>query len=251
MVRLVDPAKFLSQVFDSPTRKEWRSERPRPGVLPPPRLEITTLVDWAKVAQQLRAVYFLDSGKLENVQAVGIEPVSDAEALFKDFTLHFGGATTNEPRDDPRSLASILKTKGGDCKALTFLLLNLLRWAGLDAELVLESERHQLNLTDVFSFAALDHVLVYVPSLDRYFDPTLPAGWQQAQLDQLMRSKNRIHVAGPADGKMYPPPACANYCLLAGSGRPNGDPLHAIRLRTESIRGYPSPRPGISVNPPP
>jgi hypothetical protein len=130
-------------------------------------------------------------------------------------------------------------------------LLNLLRWAGLDAELVLESERHQLNLTDVFSFAALDHVLVYVPSLDRYFDPTLPAGWQQAQLDQLMRSKNRIHVAGPADGKMYPPPVCANYCLLAGSGRPNGDPLHAIRLRTESIRGYPSPRPGISVNPPP
>ena len=187
--RLVDPAKFFTQLLDLPTRKEWRSERPRPGVLPAPRLEITTLGDWAKVAQQFRAVFFMEPAKLEDLQAAGIQPVPDAEALFKEFTLHFGAVTTSESRTDPRSLASILQTRGGDCKSLTFLLLNLLRWAGIDAELVLESEKHQLNLTDMFSFGQIDHVLVYVPSLDRYFDPTLPAGWQQEQPSRTMRSK--------------------------------------------------------------
>jgi hypothetical protein len=248
--RLVDPAQFLSPVLDSPTRKEWRSERPRPGTLPAPRLEITTLGDWAKVAHEARAVYFMDPAKLEDLQAAGIQPVPDAEALFKEFTFHFGTVTASESRTDPRPLASILQTKGGDCKSLTFLFLNLLRWAGVDAELVLDSERHHLNLTDVFSFADLDHILVYVPSLDRYFDPTLPAGWQQQQRDRTMRSKNRIHVAAPPDGRMRPPPACADYCILPGGGRPNADPIHAVRVRTETIRGYPSPRPATGVHAP-
>ncbi len=248
--RLVDPAEFFTQVLDLPTRKEWRSERPRPGVLPAPRLEITTLGDWPKVAQLVRAVYFMDSGKLQDLQAAGIRPVPDAEALFKEFTLRFGNMTAIESRSDPRSLASILQTKGGDCKSLTFLLLNLLRWAGVDAELVLESEKHQLNLTDVFSFGQIDHVLVYVPSLDRYFDPTLPAGWHQEQPNRTMRTKNRIHVAAPPDGNMHPPPACADYCLLAGGGR-RSDPIHAIRVKSETIPGYPSPRPATGVHAPP
>ena len=249
--RLVDPAKFFTQLLDLPTRKEWRSERSGPGTLPAPRLEITTLGDWAKVAEQARAVYYMDAEKLQDLQAAGIQPVPDAEALFKEFKLHFGPKFASESGRDPPSLDSILQAKGGDCKALTFLFLNLLRWAGVDAELVLESERDQLNLTDVFSFAALDHVLVYLPSLDRYFDPTLPAGWQQAQVDQIMRSKNRIHVAAPPDGNTRPAPACADYCLLAGTGGPKGDPVHAIRVKTETIRGYPSPRPAAGVQTPP
>src|SRR6266581_474697 len=249
--RLVDPAQFLSQVLDFPTRKEWRSERPRPGGLPAPRLEITTLGDWAKVAQQVRAVYFMDSAELEDLQAAGIRPKPDAGALFKEFTLHFGAVKTSESRTDPRPLASILQTKGGDCKSLTFLLLNLLRRAGVDAELVLNSERHHPNLTDVFSFGDIDHVLVYVPSLDRYFDPTLSAGWQQDQLNRMMRSKNRIHVAAPPDGNMHPAPACADYCIVAGDGRPRGDPIHAIRVKTETIRDYPFPRSPTGTPAPP
>jgi hypothetical protein len=55
--RLLDPAKFLVQVVDVPTRKEWQSEWSGSETLPAPRLEITTLADWAKVAEQARAVY--------------------------------------------------------------------------------------------------------------------------------------------------------------------------------------------------
>jgi hypothetical protein len=250
--RLLDPAKFLVQVVDVPTRKEWQSEWSGSETLPAPRLEITTLADWAKVAEQARAVYFMDAEKLQDLQAASIQPGPDPEGLFKELTFHFGPKFASETGRDPPSLVKILQAKGGDCKALTFLLLNLLRWAGVDAELVLVSiKKHELNLTDVFSYTDIDHMLVYVPSLDRYFDPTLPAGGAQQWINRMMRSKNRIHVAGPADGKMYPPPACADYCLLAGSGRPIDDPFHAIRVRTETIRGYPSPRPGTGVNAPP
>jgi hypothetical protein len=236
--RLVDPANFLIQVHDAPDRKEWRSDRPKAGLLTAPLMEITTLGDWTKVAQQLRAAYFMDSQNLNDLRVTGIQPADDPEILFKQLADQFGTVTTSEFRTEPRKLASILQTKGGDCKSLTFLFVNLLRWSGLDAELVLTSERHRSRLTDVFSFADIDHVLVYVPSLDRYFDPTLPAGWQQQQLNRTIRTRNRIHVAARPGGNMVPANACADYCILTVAGGSNSDP---VRVKTETIRGYRSP----------
>ncbi len=77
--KLVDPAKILSQVLDFPTRKEWRSEGPRPGVLlPTPRLEVTTLGNWAKVARQVRAVYYMDFAELQDLQGRHKNVLSEA-----------------------------------------------------------------------------------------------------------------------------------------------------------------------------
>jgi hypothetical protein len=235
-VRLVDPAKFLTQVRNAPDWKEWQSDRPKAGVLTAPLLEITTLGDWTKVAQQFRAAYFMDSQNLNDLRVTSIQPADDPEILFKQFTDEFGAVATSEFRTEPRKLSSILQTKGGDCKSLTFLLVNLLRWSGIDAELVLTSERHEPRLTDVFSFGDIDHVLVYVPSLDRYFDPALPAGWQQQQLNRAIRIRNRIHVAARPGGNMLPANACADYCILTRGS--NSDP---IRVKTETIRSYRSP----------
>lgn len=236
--RLVDPASFLIQVHDAPDRREWRSDRPKAGPLTTPRLEITTLGDWTKAAQQLRAAYFMDSQDLNDLRITGIRPADDPEILFKQFTDRFGAVTTSEFRFEPRKLASIVQTEGGDCKALTFLFLNLLRWSGIDAELVLTSEQHQPRLTDVFSFADIDHVLVYVPSLDRYLDPTLPAGWQQQQLNRTIRTRNRIHVAARPGANVIPANACADYCVLTVTGGLNSNP---VRVKTETIRGYRTP----------
>ncbi len=248
-VRLVDPAKLLIQVDDAPTRKEWRSERPVAGALSVPRLLITTFGDWAKIAQQFRAAYFMDAQKLDDLQATGIQPVGNPEIVFKELVDRFGSFRISEPRIDPPSLASILQAKGGDCKALTFLLLNLLRWAGADAELVLVSEKYSQKLPDAFSLVEMDHVLVYVPSLNRYFDPMVPAGWQQLVRDQAIRIKDRFHVAGPPDGHVRPAGACADYCIVTG-GRREGTPLEPIRVKTEKIRSYSSSRPETSRTPP-
>ena len=239
-VRLVDPAKFLVQVHNAPDRKEWQSDRPKAkaGGLTAPRLEITTLVDWTKFAQQLRAAFFMDSQSLNDLRVTGMQPADDPEILFKRFTDEFGVARISEFRMEPRKPASIVHTKGGDCKSLTFLLVNLLRWSGIDAELVLTSVRHQPRLTDVFSLRDLDHVLVYVPSLDRYFDPTVPAGWQQQQLNRAIRDSSRIHVAAETGGTMLPANACADYCIFDRGSK--SDP---IRVKTETIRGYRSPIP--------
>ncbi len=73
---------------------------------------------------------------------------------------------------EPRDIASIVETRGGDCKSLSFLLLNLLRWNNVSAELVLFPSRGEIDPTDVFSFVNIGHVLVYVPALDQYLDPT-------------------------------------------------------------------------------
>lgn len=233
--RLIDTAKLLVQVDDAPARKEWRSERPTAGISPDLSLEMTTLDTWASVARQLRAAYFMDSQSLKDLRATNIQPTRDPEALFKAFTDRFGTVTTSEHRVEPRSLASILQTRGGDCKSLTFLLLNLFRWSGTDAELVLISQQHRTNLSDVFSFTKLDHALVYVPSADRYFDPTLPAGWQQRQLDRTIRTQTRIHLADPLDGNFHAGRACADYCTLTGTGESANVP---IPVKTETIRSY-------------
>lgn len=233
--RLVDPDKLLVQVRDAPDQKEWISDRPKAGPSTAPRLEMTTLGDWTKFAQQLRAAYFMDAQDLDDLRITGITPADDPELLFKQLAGRFGTVTTSESRFEPRKLASILQTGGGDCKSLTFLLINLLRRSGIDAELVLTSEQHQPRLTDVFSFVDVDHVLVYVPSLDRYFDPTLPAGWQQQQIDRTIRTRNRIHVAARPGGDRVPPHACADYCILTATGGIHIDP---VRVKTEAIRGY-------------
>jgi hypothetical protein len=241
--RLVDPAQFLTPVHDAADRKEWQSDQPKPGsTLMAPRFEITTLGDWTKAAQLLRSAFFMDSDNLSDLETAGIQLTDDPEVLFKRFAGQFGPAITSEFRFEPRTVASISQTGGGDCKSLTFLLLNLLRWSGTEAELVLTSVKQSyFRLTDIFSLAEVDHVLVYVPSLDRYFDPTLgPGEGRQQQLNLTIRDRTRIHVAARPGRDFLPANACADYCILT---EPSLLGANSIPVKTVKIPGDQSKSP--------
>lgn len=77
----------------------------------------------------------------------------------------------------PRSFDRVVQDGFGDCKGLSLVLLELLRGAGLHADLVLTSTRDKWPfLQNASNFQALDHVAVYLPDQDRFLDPTAGNG---------------------------------------------------------------------------
>lgn len=73
----------------------------------------------------------------------------------------------------PESPHVTLARAYGDCKDKATLLIALLRAVDVDAQLVLVRTRGQGNVApQPASFAIFDHALVYLPTLDRFVDPT-------------------------------------------------------------------------------
>ncbi len=73
----------------------------------------------------------------------------------------------------PNDLGHILATRYGDCKDHVLLLMGLLQAVGVEAvpALVHTGTDYALNAVG----AGFNHVIVYVPALDRYLDPTATA----------------------------------------------------------------------------
>jgi hypothetical protein len=125
-----------------------------------------------------------------DIGVVGISPSSDAWVLFGEFAKRFTIVATIA-EDDPRDLRSIAQTGGGNWFELALALLNLFAWNGIDTDMV-------EVLSGPKGVDGVVRVLVYVPTLDQVFDPTLPlagqhkgSGW--AFLDGMVR----IHQAYP------------------------------------------------------
>src|SRR5262252_2233470 len=72
----------------------------------------------------------------------------------------------------PNDAAMVLKNKFGDCKDKTTLMLALLAAKGIAAEPVLINLGNAYTLPGPPTFAALNHVILYLPEFDLYDDPT-------------------------------------------------------------------------------
>lgn len=69
--------------------------------------------------------------------------------------------------------AQVYRRRQGDCKDQVILLQTLLRAAGIDSSPALMDLRpDNFSLPDVPAHFVFNHVIVYVPSLDLYLDPT-------------------------------------------------------------------------------
>jgi hypothetical protein len=101
--------------------------------------------------------FFSDACR-QQAEALGIARTSDANALLAVFA-GLRRQSTNSPAAEAQR---------DDCKVPTILLINLLWLNGIDAELVSATMAKE-TATD-----PSDRALVYVPALDRYFDPALP-----------------------------------------------------------------------------
>lgn len=75
------------------------------------------------------------------------------------------GGLTSQPAE------SVLAARYGDCKAHATLLKALLAAQGIKADLVVVNSAPRYRITQVAT-QNFDHVIIYVPELDQYLDPT-------------------------------------------------------------------------------
>jgi hypothetical protein len=128
---------------------------------------------------------------LNQIGILRINQSSDPWFLFAEFAKRLSVvATVDSDAWPPRSVRTIIKTGGGDRDELAFVLLNLFTSNALEAELV--------RVYDKPDFSDIDRVLVYLPALDRAFDPTLPPAEQHKGSGRaLLESHPRTHRLYP------------------------------------------------------
>jgi hypothetical protein len=173
-----------------------------------------TIVDM----QLIRAAFFSDACR-QHAEALGIARTSDANALLAAFA-----GLQRRPASSPTAGA-----QRDDCSVPAVAVINLLRLNGIDAELVSATTAKEAAPAD-----QVERVLVYVPTLARYFDPALPLD-EQGLVDLLVRERaERKHVLGPtlgADARDPCPSTCMHVYTAAGNATP------PVRVKTETIRG--------------
>ena len=168
-----------------------------------------TIVD----TQLIRAAFFSDVCR-QQAEALGIKRTSDANALLTAFA-----GLRRQPANSPAA-----EGKRDDCTVPAVLLINLLRGNGIDAELVSATTAPA---------DPVDRVLVYVPALDRYFDPALPLE-EQSLVDLLVRERaQRKHILGPSLAGSARD-ACPTTCMHVYTVPDNATPR--VPVKTETIR---------------
>jgi hypothetical protein len=168
--------------------------------------------------QVIRAAFFSDACR-QQAEALGIARTSDANALLAAFARLRPRPASSPPADAQRD----------DCKVPAVALINLLRLNGIDAELVSATMAKEAAQAD-----QVERVLVYVPVLDRYFDPELPLE-EQGLVDLLVRERaERRHILGPALGANARDP-CPSTCMHVYTAA--GNVMPRVRVKTETIRG--------------
>jgi hypothetical protein len=166
------------------------------------------------LARESRAIYFSRTTNISRL-ATGIQPSSDPEVLFNAFAEKYPNFYPDTDADRRSlTLPNPEVTSRGDEKTLAFMFLNLLRSNRIDAELVLAYEKADSILVNALTdhSSKFDWMLVYVPSVDRYFVPTL-APKLQRDFDRIMRSKTLLHIAEHPDPLPKEASACADTCL--------------------------------------
>ena len=103
---------------------------------------------------------------------------SQAEAIFdwvsrniRYVAVYFGNG-----RYVPNDTATILSRRFGDCKDHATLLAALLAAKGITSEQVLIHLSPTYGLAKTATLQAFNHVIVYIPTLDLYVDPTVAFG---------------------------------------------------------------------------
>lgn len=191
--------------------------------------------------------YFLDESRLSEMESVGIGPSSDVWEIYGQFAKRFVPVDLPKGQSSAHDIRRIVEAGEGDRRALVFLLLNLFRWNGIDAQLAVISTKRGMKRggTDI------EYLLVYVPSLNQYFDPALPPAVQPKASDRTwLEGRRRMHFAAALwhSGKLIGD--CSSSCLDADGGYVgSGSPLpYAVRVKTIRVPGPSVPGPSVPAS---
>jgi hypothetical protein len=136
------------------------------------------------------------------IATIGIAKSSDSGRLFEEFAKRF--SLLSKPVRPPgsglqpvASILSIAQAGGGDSHELVFLLLCLFKWSGFECESIEIYENSKFDTRP-------EHILVYLPALDRYFDPTLQVAKQlEGSGVKWPKERPRVHRPHPLGGEAW------------------------------------------------
>ena len=150
-----------------------------------PALRISTFPDFEAIASA-----YYEQAKQKAVVTPEVQNLADeitkdkpdgreqAHALY-DWVTHnirYVAVYFGNGRFVPNDTSTILSRRFGDCKDAATLLSALLSAKGIASEQVLINTQPTYRLAKTATLAAFNHVIVYIPALDRYVDPTVPFG---------------------------------------------------------------------------
>jgi transglutaminase-like putative cysteine protease len=160
------------------------------------RLAVSTFPDYAAFARAFRSGAARAAGKAPPTPAIAALarqltaglPDARARALaLSDWVRHnirYVGVYVGPGGVVPHPAAAVLENRYGDCKDHAGLLEALLAAVGIDSTGALVNSGNAYRLPDAPTLGVFNHMIIYVPSLGLYLDPTaetvaagyLPAG---------------------------------------------------------------------------
>jgi len=150
-----------------------------------PALRISTFPDSGAIASAYYARARQQAVVTPEVQRLADEITKDkadtreqARAIYEWVTrnIRYVAVYFGDGRFVPNDTATILSRRFGDCKDDATLLSALLAAKGIASEQVLIGTQANYRLASTAVLGAFNHVIVYIPALDRYLDPTVPFG---------------------------------------------------------------------------
>jgi hypothetical protein len=168
-----------------------------------PALRISTFPSFESIATA-----YYDQAKAKAVVTTEIQRLADeitkdkttprdqAEALYEWVTrnIRYVAVYFGNGRIVPNDTATILSRRFGDCKDDATLLSALLAAKGIASEQVLLGAMANYRLPPTATVSAFNHVIVYIPSLDLYVDPTVAFG-RFNHLPSVDRGKPVVRVS--------------------------------------------------------
>lgn len=180
--RVDSDADRVRQVFS------WRNDRPvgeEAGSTSPldwaPRFAVSTFGSYAEIGGhygKLHAVAATPTPEIEALAAEIVGAAADRAAVARQLfewtqrNVRYVAVSIGQGKLMPVAPVETVRNRYGDCKAQVALLAALLAARGIASEPVLmnmTSSRYVLPETPVADF---DHVILYLPELDLYVDPT-------------------------------------------------------------------------------
>jgi hypothetical protein len=114
----------------------------------------------------------------EDITKVKADAGAQAEAIFNWISrnIRYVAVYFGSGRYVPNDASTILSRRFGDCKDDAILLAALLAAKGIDSEQALLSTDSNYRFAKTATLGAFNHVIVYIPALDLYVDPTVAFG---------------------------------------------------------------------------
>ncbi len=192
-----------------------------------PRFTVSTFSDWDAFGHAYAGVFLPHAKVTPAIRALAVkltekEPETSGQARVlyewvRDNVRHVA-MPLERGRPEPNDAERVMTKRYGDDKDHVVVLMALLAARGIPSEIVLLNAGNSATISSVPAIAPMDHLILYLPGLDRYVDSTR-RGALFGVLPFPELGKPAIHLggAGPARRTIPIPPASETVSSLVTS----------------------------------